>query len=77
MSETAPGTGQRTRALVKMLNEIAANTPPRETPEATAESVAAHLRKFWARPMKTAIRAHLDAGGDGLSELAVAAVRRL
>ncbi|MEX1214390.1 formate dehydrogenase subunit delta [Saccharospirillum sp.] len=64
-------------SLIKMVNQIADNAPKQETPEATAEAVAGHLKKFWAKPMKAAIREHLQAGGDGLNEVAVEAVRRL
>ena len=28
--------------------------------------IAEHIRKFWDPRMKSAILAHLDAGGDGL-----------
>lgn len=63
--------------LVKMINQIADNAPRQETPEATAEAVASHLKKFWAKPMKEEMRAYVKAGGVGLNEVAVEAVRRL
>ncbi len=63
--------------LVKMINQIADNAPRQETPEATAEAVAAHLKKFWAKPMKQEMREYVKAGGVGLNEVAAEAVRRL
>lgn len=63
--------------LVKMINQIADNAPRQETPEATAEAVASHLKKFWAKPMKHEMRAYVEAGGVGLNEVAAEAVRRL
>lgn len=63
--------------LIKMVNQIADNAPKQETPEATAEAVAGHLRKFWAKAMKVEVKAYLQAGGGGLNEVAVEAVRRL
>ncbi|MEP4546659.1 MAG: formate dehydrogenase subunit delta [Saccharospirillum sp.] len=63
--------------LVKMINQIADNAPRQETPEATAEAVAGHVRKFWAKPMKVEVKEYVRAGGVGLNEVAVEAVRRL
>jgi len=68
---------KHTEQLVKMINEIAANTPVKEGPGATAEAVAAHLRRFWAKPMRADIRAYLQEDGAGLSGLAVEAIKRL
>nr|WP_209840483.1 formate dehydrogenase subunit delta [Rubellimicrobium aerolatum] len=42
-----------------------------------AEEVAAHLKAFWEPRMLTALLAHADAGGAGLSPLALRAVERL
>jgi formate dehydrogenase subunit delta len=64
-------------SLIKMINQIADNAPKQETPEDAAQAVAGHLQKFWAKPMKEAIREHLKAGGDGLNSVSVEAVRRL
>lgn len=63
--------------LVKMINQIAENAPKKDSPEATAEAIAAHLRKFWAKPMKQTIKQYAEADGDGLNELAMSAARRL
>lgn len=63
--------------LVKMANDIAdyfASEPDRQ---AAAGGIAAHLRRFWEPRMRRRIAAHLDSGGEGLSELARAGVREL
>lgn len=39
--------------------------------------VANHLRRFWDPRMRREIVAHLDGGGEGLSELAREAVSKL
>lgn len=67
----------RNEHLVKMVNDIAdyfASEPDRA---AAASGIAAHLRRFWEPRMRRRIAAHLDAGGEGLSELARAGVREL
>jgi formate dehydrogenase subunit delta len=62
--------------LVRMANQIA--TFFRSQPGADqADRVAQHLRDFWDPRMRAAIRAHLAAGGEGLDDLARAAVQRL
>jgi len=64
-------------SLITMVNQIADNAPKQETPEDTAQAVAGHLQKFWAKPMKKATWEHLKAGGDGLNLVSVQAVWRL
>ena len=64
-------------SLITMINQIAHNASKQETPEDTAQAVAGHLQKFWAKPMKKAIWQHLKAGGDGLNPVSIEAVRRL
>ena len=62
--------------LVRMANQIA--TFFRSQPGTDrADRVAQHLRDFWDPRMRAAIRAHLAAGGEGLDDLARAAVQRL
>ena len=49
-----------------------------ENDRAEAEAgVAAHLRRFWDPSMRRRIKAHLEEGGAGLSEIARAGVARL
>lgn len=63
--------------LVQMVNDIAHYFAAENDAAAGAEGVAQHLKRFWAPPMRRQIRAHLDAGGEGLDPLAAAGVRRL
>lgn len=70
-------TNDRMAHLIKMLNQIAANCPNQHDPDKVVVATETHVRKFWAKPMKADIIAYLEAGGDGLSEPAKAAVRRL
>ena len=63
--------------LVDMVNDIA-NYFHSEPDHATAVAgVATHLRKYWEPRMRKQILAHLDAGGDGLSELGREGVQEL
>ncbi|MFC4819632.1 formate dehydrogenase subunit delta [Dokdonella ginsengisoli] len=67
----------RNEHLVKMANDIAdyfASEPDRV---AATSGIAAHMRRFWEPRMRRRIAAHLDSGGEGLSELARAGVREL
>lgn len=60
--------------LVAMANDIARNL---ETYPDAPERAADHLRRFWAPVLRERIREHARAGGTGLSDTALAAVRRL
>ena len=62
--------------LIYMANQIArefANQRPRDAVEATWD----HLWHFWDPRMRSMIVAHLREGGDGLSDVARAAVAKL
>jgi formate dehydrogenase subunit delta len=62
--------------LVYMANQIArefAGQRPRDAAEATWD----HLWHFWDPRMRSMIVAHLAAGGEGLSDIARAAVAKL
>lgn len=63
--------------LVAMANDIAAFFASEPDPQAAAEQVANHLRRFWEPRMRQAIRRHLETGGTGLSALARQGVLRL
>jgi formate dehydrogenase subunit delta len=68
--------GQTLDRLVYMANQIArefSNQQPLQAADATWD----HLWHFWDPRMRTMIVAHLAAGGDGLSEVAKAAVAKL
>ncbi|MCM1966675.1 formate dehydrogenase subunit delta [Streptomyces sp. ZAF1911] len=57
----------------RMANDIAAHHG-HLTPGAAAEAIAGHLGLFWDPRMRTRLYAYVDAGGDGLHPLVVAAV---
>ena len=62
--------------LVRMANQIATffATQPGDT---QAAEIAGHLKAFWEPRMLTALYAHVEAGGEGLSPLVLKAVERL
>jgi formate dehydrogenase subunit delta len=62
--------------LVGMANQIAAFFAAYPEESAVA-STSDHLRKFWDPVMRRQIRAHLEAGGEGLSPIARKAVEAL
>jgi formate dehydrogenase subunit delta len=62
--------------MVHMANQIALFFLPYPKDEAVS-SVAEHLRKFWEPRMRKQIIAYVAAGGAGLHELALEAVKRL
>lgn len=62
--------------LVKMANEIAAFFAAEPQRQDAIEGVAGHLRRFWDPRMRADILAHLDAGGAGMHELVVEALRQ-
>jgi formate dehydrogenase subunit delta len=55
-------------SMISMANQIAANLPHDQSQDECDKAVASHLQRFWSRGMKEQIRAHLAAGGEGLSE---------
>jgi formate dehydrogenase subunit delta len=63
--------------LVAMANDIATFFASEPDPDAAAEQVANHLRRFWEPRMREAIRAHLASGGHGLSALAHQGIARM
>ena len=63
--------------LVVMANDIGHYFAAEQDHVAAVAAVAAHLQRFWDPRMRRQIVAHVAAGGDGLSELALAAVRSL
>jgi formate dehydrogenase subunit delta len=68
--------GRTLEKLIYMANQIArefAGQRPRDAAEATWD----HLWHFWDPRMREMIVAHLAAGGEGLSDIAKAAVARL
>jgi len=60
--------------LVKMANQIAANFSFHED---AVTRVADHLQRFWAPSMRTELIGHIAAGGTGVDQTVLQAVRRL
>lgn len=62
--------------LVRMANQIAAFFAAYPEEEAIA-STAGHLKNFWEPRMRAELVAHIEAGGEGLSDLALKAAKAL
>lgn len=62
--------------LIRMANDIAANLAAYPEPEAIA-GVAHHIGDFWSPRMRQRFVALVEAGGEGLAPLALAAGRDL
>ena len=62
--------------LIYMANQIGKFFQS-QGPDAAVAGTAEHLKKFWDPRMRTAIVAHLDAGGAGLNPPVRAAVEKL
>ena len=66
-----------TENLVKMANQIEAFFRADPDRDAAVAGIENHMRRFWEPRMRNAIVAHVEAGGTGLGELAIRAVRRI
>lgn len=65
-----------TQDLVRMANQIAAFFAAYPEDEAVA-STAGHLKNFWEPRMRAEFLAHVAAGGEGLSDIALKAGQAL
>ena len=63
--------------LVAMANDISNFFGSDPDPDAAAEQVAGHLKKFWEPRMREEIRRHVSQGGEGMSSIAIQAVKKL
>lgn len=63
--------------LVRMANDISDFFGSEAQRSVAVDGVANHIRLYWEPRMRRQIHAHLEAGGEGLGELARAAVRQL
>jgi formate dehydrogenase subunit delta len=63
-------------ALVRMVNQIAANVAHHPHDQVVAE-IARHLRSSWAPSMRADLVTYLDGGGHDLTPLAAAAAEQL
>jgi formate dehydrogenase subunit delta len=57
-----------TRDMVRMANQIGSFFKSYGEKEAL-EGIAEHLNKFWEPRMRNMLFAHLDQGGEGISDL--------
>ena len=62
--------------LISMANQIGDFFAP-YPPERAREGLRNHLRTYWDPRMRSALLAHIDAGGDGLDERVVEGARLL
>ena len=63
--------------LVAMANDISNFFGSDPDPDAAAEQVAGHLKKFWEPRMREELRRHVSTGGEGMSSIAIQAVKKL
>ena len=63
--------------LVRMANDIGNFFRSEPEHDVAVEGVASHIKRFWDPRMRKEIVAHLEGGGDGLSDLAREAVSKL
>ena len=63
--------------LIKMANDISAFFASDPDHATAVGGMVDHLTKFWEPRMRKAIIAHVNEGGEGLSELAKDAVNKL
>ena len=66
----------RTEDMLHNANQIATFFASYPHDEAVA-GIEDHLRKFWEPRMRVQLKSHLQAGGEGLTPLALEAARRL
>ena len=63
--------------LVAMANDISNFFGADPDKAAAAEQVAGHMKKFWEPRMREEIRLYVSKGGEGLSSIAIQAVKKL
>jgi formate dehydrogenase subunit delta len=61
------------RDMIRMANQIAAFFEAYPRPEAL-EGIAKHIKGFWDPRMRKRITDYIEAGGEGLSPLVIAAL---
>ena len=62
--------------LVKMVNEIASFFEAERDRTVALEGIAGHIKRFWDPRMRRELVRHVDeAGGEGLKEPALSAIR--
>jgi formate dehydrogenase subunit delta len=66
-----------TAYLVRMANQIGQFFRAEPDRDVAVAGIESHLRRYWEPRMRKAIVQHLEQGGEGLDELAKAAIKRL
>ncbi|MDO9104044.1 MAG: formate dehydrogenase subunit delta [Methylovulum sp.] len=67
----------KTERLIKMANDISDFFNAEPDKEIAAEGVKSHIMRAWEPRMRKAIIAYCQESGDGLSDLAKAAVAKI
>lgn len=70
------GSVMKLELIIEMANQIGDFFSPYPAERAT-EGFRNHLRTYWDPRMRNALLAHIDEGGEGLSELVIAGARLL
>lgn len=65
------------QSLIKMANQIGQFFEAWPDADEAQREIANHLQRFWEPRMRQALVAHVEHGGEGLSEPVRAATRRL
>lgn len=60
--------------MIKMANQIAENFSYHDD---QVDRTADHIQRFWAPTMRTKLTNYIEAGGEGLSDIAIQAFRML
>lgn len=63
--------------LVVMANQISQFFESQPNRDTAVDGVLTHIRKFWDPRMRSAIIAHMHAGGEGMREMTKAAIAKL
>jgi formate dehydrogenase subunit delta len=63
--------------LVKMANQIEAFFRTETDRNVAVESISSHIKRFWDPRMRKQILQHIHAGGLGLGDLAIDAIKSL
>ena len=64
-------------SLLRMANDIADFFAAEPDRALAIDGIATHIRRYWEPRMRRQIIAYVESGGQGLGELALAAIRQL
>lgn len=63
--------------LVKMANQIESFFRVEEVRDVAVAGIESHIKRYWEPRMRAEIIRYVEAGGEGLGELAKSAIRKL